>query len=295
MNTSFLANFIAIVETGSIAEASRRTNLSPTALAQQIKALEKEFGTSLIVRAGRSATPTPAGYRLAASSRMVLKDVGAMRQAVASPEQTTEFRLGTINTPLQSFVPDTLLHLAKSHAGLSVFIKTGHAGPLLDDVQEGELDAAIIPHPQFELPKSLKWEVLTVEPLVLLVAARLAKGDPHELLAREPYIYYDRQYWGGRLAERYLKEAKIVPKERFELSSLVTIAMMVGRGLGISLVPDAMFPTPSGLRLAKLPLPLPIEPRRIGLVWRRTSPAQQIVTQMITHATRVIRDIRNGG
>jgi len=280
MDTNFLANFIVVVETGSIAEASRRLNVSPTALAQQIKALEKELGSTLIARAGRNAAPTVAGNRLAAYAKAVLYDISQMREIVAAPQQATEFRLGTINTPLQSFVPDTLALLAEKNPRLSVFIKTGHAGQLLEDVGQGDVDAAIIPHPQFDLPKSLIWKELCAEPLILLATSRLARLDPHELLATQPFIRYDRQHWGGRLAERYLRQAGIVPHERFELSSLITISIMVDRNLGVALVPDAMLPVPDGLRLAKLSLPIPFEPRRIGVVWRRSSALGDIAQQL---------------
>jgi len=292
MDTNFLGNFIAIVETGSIAEAARRLNISPTALAQQIKALEKELGVGLILRAGRNAAPTAAGHRLATHAKMVLRDISQMRDVVVAPHQTAEFRLGTINTPLQAFVPDTLALLAQQNAGLNVFIKTGHAGQLLEDVNQGEVDAVIIPHPQFDLPKSLIWHELCIEPLVLLTAARLGKRDPHELLATQPFIRYDRQHWGGRLAERYLREAGLVPHERFELSSLVTISIMVDRGLGVALVPDAVLPLPDGLRLAKLQLPISFEPRRVGIVWRRSSALSDIAVQFAGCAARAVKQLR---
>jgi len=47
----------------------------------------------------------------------------------------------------------------------------------------------------------------------------MAGRDPHELLATEPLIRYDRQQWGGRQADQYLRVAGIVPRERFELNA----------------------------------------------------------------------------
>ena len=55
--------------------------------------------------------------------------------------------------------------------------------------------------------------------------------------------------------------AGIVPQERFELNALNAIAVMVDRGLGVSLVPDWARPWPEGLNLVRLPLPLACEPR----------------------------------
>jgi DNA-binding transcriptional LysR family regulator len=68
-----------------------------------------------------------------------------------------------------------------------------------------------------------------------------------------------------------------VPTERFELSSLTAIALMVDRGLGVSLVPDAAAPLPTGLKLAKLQLPLRADVRRIGLLWQRASKRLRLI------------------
>ena len=79
----------------------------------------------------------------------------------------------------------------------------------------------------------------------------MAHRDPHELLANEPLIRYDRNQWGGRQADEYLRKVGITPHERFELNALNAIAVMVDRGLGVSLVPDWARPWPEGLQLAR--------------------------------------------
>src|SRR5690606_9768398 len=131
----------------------------------------------------------------------------------------------------------------------------------------GEIDAAIVLAAPYALPKTCQWQLLREEPLVVLAPESMADRDPHELLASEPLIRYDRNQWGGRLADEYLREAGISPKERFELNALNAIAVMVDRGLGVSLVPNWSRPWPEGLKLVRLPLPNPCVPRRIGMVW----------------------------
>lgn len=72
-----------------------------------------------------------------------------------------------------------------------------------------------------------------------------------------------------------------MPRERLELNALNAIAVMVDRGLGVSLVPDWAQPWPSGIDVARLPLPLPSEPRRIGLVWSRSSVRLRLVNALL--------------
>ncbi|NYT38172.1 LysR family transcriptional regulator [Allopusillimonas soli] len=288
MNVAFLKNFLTIVDAGSVAEAARRLNLSPTTLAQQMKSIEKDLGVKLVMRTGRTVSLTEAGHRVLEQARALVHDYSNMHLTANSSLPPKELRLGSINTALQSFIPDTLLMLTERLPTLSVFIHAGTSEKLLEDVRKGALDAVIIPHPQYDFPKSLCWQLLIVEPLIALVPARLRAADPYKILRTQPFIRYDRQHWGGQLADRYLKEMDIVPKERFELASLLTIALMVDRGLGVSLVPDSHYPSPPGLRLAKLPLLATHHQRLIGAVWKRGSPKEGLVGVVIDHIRSVL-------
>src|SRR5262249_13672992 len=107
--------------------------------------------------------------------------------------------------------------------------------------------------------------------------ASIALSDPHALLAREPFIRYDRNHWGGRLIDAYLRHAKIVPHERFELDALDAIAVMVARGLGVSLLPDWAPPWPENLALNRRRMDAPAFARRVGLMWMRDSASLRLV------------------
>jgi DNA-binding transcriptional LysR family regulator len=58
METEYLHSFLLVVESGSMSEAARRLNLTPAAIAQQMRTLERELGTGLLARAGRTVQPT---------------------------------------------------------------------------------------------------------------------------------------------------------------------------------------------------------------------------------------------
>ncbi len=76
----------------------------------------------------------------------------------------------------------------------------------------------------------------------------------------------------------------IKPRERFELNALNTIAVMVDRGLGVSLVPDWARPWPEGLRLVRIALPKAFEPRRIGVLWTRSTIRIRLVKAFLQEA-----------
>src|SRR5690606_24079716 len=115
------------------------------------------------------------------------------------------------------------------------------------------------------------WRPLHDEPFMVLAPAQLVGREAHQVLASEPFIRYHRRSWGGLLADRYLLEAGIAPRERFEIDTLDAIAAMVGGGLGVSLVPRWQ-PLHANLdALAQLPLPGTGLHRPIGVLWKRNS------------------------
>lgn len=288
METAFLANLLLVVDTGSMAEAARRVGVTPAAIAQQMSALERELGVTLFVRAGRTVTPTEAGHRIIERARGLVADFAELKAHALEGEAAGELRIGTINTALLSLLPDVLANFACDFPRAKVLIRAGTSMELYDSLHRGDLDVAICLHPAFALPKAYDWHLLREEPLVVLAPERFAREDPHELLRREPFIRYDRTLGGGKQADEYLRAARIAPRELFELNALMAIAMMVDRGLGVSLVPDIVSPMTAALSIARIALPLPIEPRRFGMLWQRASPRSRLIQGLLQCADEAV-------
>ena len=281
MDTQFLNTFTVVADRGSMAAAARVLNITPAAVAQQIRTLERELGGPLIARAGRTDSVTVEGARILQRARDLLRDVADMRSVANDNAVSGELRLGACPTALAGMLPDILARMVEKFPQINVFIRPAYSAELYRAVETGELDAALVLQAPFNLPKTCDWQLLREEPLVLLAPAKMAGRDPHELLRSEPLIRYDRNQWGGRLAEDYLRSAGISPQERFELNGLNAIAVMVDRGLGVSLVPDWAKPWPENLDLVRIPLPMPCEPRRIGMVWSRSTVRIRLVTVLL--------------
>jgi len=284
MDTKFLNTFVVVVECGSMAAAARQLNVTPAAVAQQIRTLERQLDAPLIMRAGRTVTVTAPGARILESARDLLRNAADLHALAVDDVIGGELRIGASITALTGILPDILASTVAKFPQISVFIQPGFSIDLHRAVERGELDAAIVLEAPFALPKTCCWKTLREEPLVVLAPKRLAGCDPHELLATQPLIRYDRNQWGGHLADEYLKKAGISPIERFELNALNAIAVMVDRGLGVSLVPDWAKPWPEGLNLVRLPVPMDFEPRRIGIVWLRSSIRIRLLTAFVQEA-----------
>ena len=288
MDTQYVQSFVTVVECGSIAEAARRLNLTAAAIAARVRALEEELGKPLVQRAGRRVKPTQAGLKILDRARHVLREVRDLR-AIANDETSIgELRLGVSASALTGFLPPVLRSFYSSHPKLKVFIEPGTSSHLYPRVLKGEIDAAIIVEPQFIIPKGHEWRQLVEEPLIVLVPPALAGRDPLELIGSEPFIRYDRTVWGGRLADRYLRQHNLHPNERLEIDGLMAIANLVSEGLGVSLVPDWAAEWMNRMGLVRLALPHQAPVRRMGLFTSLYSPHAQLVGAFYEEACRVI-------
>lgn len=287
MDTKYIRNFLKVIDSGSMSEAARQLDISPAAVAQQMRVLEKTLGVHLLVRHGRSVRPTAAGERLYERGQQLLQACDSLQEWVASDTDGGELRLGSVNTALHGFLPEVMRAFVERHASVRVSVRAGLTPDLYTALVQSELDAALCLKPSFDLPKTVCWAALREEPLVLLAPSADAGQDPLQLLRTRALVRYDRQLAGGKLADRYLKAMGIAAQERLELNSVVAVAMMVEQGLGVGLVPDIGDALTRQRALCALPLPalpqgLPPTPSRaLGLLWLNTSPRIRWVRSLL--------------
>jgi len=267
MDLVFLESFVTVAECGSFAEAARRLNLTPAALAQRVRRIEADLGHQLITRVGRTVRPTESGLAVLRRAPLLLEAARELRALAAGDEPAGLMRLGATATALVGIVPGIIADLRRRHPRIAYHLRPAASVDLYHAVLEGQLDAAIIVRPHFALPKSVDWLTLRDEPLVLIAPAGTDMRDPHRLISEAPFIRYDRNQWGGQIVERYLQEQRLEVAEWLELDALDAIAAMVSQGQGVAIVPDWAPPWPEGLRLEKLRLPGGLA-RQTGLIWQ---------------------------
>ncbi|MFA7679761.1 MAG: LysR substrate-binding domain-containing protein [Pigmentiphaga sp.] len=281
METEFLKTLLQVAEQGSMAQAARSLNLTPAAVAHQLQALEKGFGAALVTRAGRTVALTPAGHQLLQRSRQLLADIDRIKHALSGANEQALLKLGAINTALHSFLPDLIKQFSLLHPQAQLHIQAGVSPQLMEFLQDDRIDLAICQLPPYSLPKLFGWQPVHEEPLVVMAPRPLAKHDPLMLLRTQPFIRYDRRLGGGRQAETFLRAHDIMPLERYELDSLLSIAMMVDKHMGVSLVPMANNSLVSQLDVASLPLPDSTMTRSFGAIWKRSSPRADLLQSLV--------------
>src|SRR5262249_35429655 len=73
---------MAIEETGTVSRAADRIHLTQSAVSHQLKALESNYGVSMVVRDGKSVKLTEPAKRLVALGRVVIHEIQAAERDV---------------------------------------------------------------------------------------------------------------------------------------------------------------------------------------------------------------------
>lgn len=89
MNLNRLAYFAAVVDTGSFTRAAERLRITKAVVSQQVAELERETGTTLLVRSTRRVHPTEAGRTLHARCALILCEAEVAFDELAQAAEPT--------------------------------------------------------------------------------------------------------------------------------------------------------------------------------------------------------------
>ena len=234
-----LKTFIAVERLGTFVGAGNQIGLTQSAVSAQIRTLEKSLGTPLFDRSGRSATLNAAGL----CALPMAREIVALYERMAAPSIDSgyfgELRIGAIATVQTGLLPAALVQFNREAPTVEAKVIPGVSQTLLNSVDAGEIDLALLIRPPFALPKELHLEIIEREPFVLIAPATVEGDDPLQLLRDNRFVRYDRHSFGGRQVTRFLRTQKIDTRPGLELDEVDVIVRMVEAGLGVSLVPRA--------------------------------------------------------
>jgi molybdate transport repressor ModE-like protein len=269
-----LRTFVAVAELGSITEAARALNLTQPAASQQLRETERLLGVRLLDRAGGRPggrlVPTAAGLAALGPARQALAaaaDVAAASLAVQAG-RAGRVRLGTGATACIHLLPAALAVVRARLPGLEIVVATGNTPDILRRVEEGSLDLGLVTMPR-QVPRTLAATRVMRDALAGLLPAALAGSrvfTPASLAAL-PLILYEPGGDTRGIVDAWFRRAGLAPKPIMELGSVEAIKVLVGSGLGASVLPGMALgqPVPGAVVCRLRP---PVE-RGLALVLRR--------------------------
>lgn len=232
---------------GSIAKAAAALGYTPSAVSQQLAALERETGAALLDRSARSAELTDAGRRLAGHAEEILASVEAAEADLSAHTKTASGRVAVAAFPTGAvaFAP-ALARSLRAHPALTLQLQQTRRGEGLRRVRSGEVDVALVDDWSGRLPEQSKGMLrlfrLLRDPLVLVVPQAHWMADPAEpvdlrRLREEPWLAAPAGEPSRQAVDSLLAGVGGAPPVPWEFEGLATILSLVARGIGIAAIP----------------------------------------------------------
>lgn len=175
--------FVAVVRSQSLSQAADTLELTQPAVTRRIQNFEEALGVELLDRNTKPLKATPMGRVVYEQCRAIVREVDALRHLVtADAPLAGVLRLGVAQTVADVAMLKALHALRGAHPELQARVSTGWGTPLLQKVDDGELDAAIVLLPANRaLPESLAGEALGALTLAVVAQKGSMRKRPHTL------------------------------------------------------------------------------------------------------------------
>src|SRR5215470_14499597 len=246
---------------GTIAAVAQALAYTPSAVSQQLAALEREAGVPLLERSGRRVVLTAAGADLARRADDVLALLEQAAAAVAAGRDglTGRLRVGAFPSAMRTMLPRALVTLGREHPGLELTVSELDPSAVPDALRSGTLDIGLTQEYDY-LPArpdpALDQELLLAETIYLAVPVSDAHPSPGVEPAsavpngrggddaRQLAQFRGASWIAGtpgtlcyQMTIRACEAAGFTPRVRHHADDFGTVLALVAGGQGVAVVP----------------------------------------------------------
>ncbi|MCF3628648.1 LysR family transcriptional regulator [Alphaproteobacteria bacterium LMO-S08] len=279
MDTRQLKTLLAIATNGTFAKAADVVGLTPSAVSQQIQALEQEMNTTLFVRSSRPPKLTPQGLQVLEMAKEMLQAEENTKAGLRGDRIAGTLMLGSVRSSALNLIPTSIVQMRAQYPGIKINLRVSLSTPLIADVASGRLDAAVVAE-HLGFPSALRWSPFLREPLWLIAPEGTDASEPIELLKNRPYVRFRSDVPLANLIDTEISRLGIVTQDVAEIDTIASIVTCVRQGLGISVVPHVALQDPEDRNLVRFPFGRPQVTRQIGIVERTVSPRGEIIARL---------------
>lgn len=264
---------VAVAKTLHFGKAAAMSHVSQPTLSVQLKKLEDRLGVALVERNNKHVRLTTAGEIIAQKAQRILQDIDAIKTYANTMQDPLagDLHLGIIPTLGPYLLPQMIQALHVKLPKLSLWLQEQQTHHLLQAIQEGDLDLAIVALPINE--DSLTSIALFDEPFYFAVnklnpLAKKKSLTLQDIMDEKILLLAD----GHCLRDQALEVCHTIHTAHqgdFQATSLETLRQMVAQNLGSTLMPKLATLTPSP-NVCYIPFKKPSPSRQMGLVFRNT-------------------------
>lgn len=283
MDIRTMQYFLAVIREGTISGAAEALHVAQPSLSRQMRALEEELGVTLFERGNRKIMLTEEGIVLRKRAEEM---ISLMQQTEDEISQVRDHTLGTIRigageTWAFQHIAKTATELVAEYPGIKFSIKSGDTIDLMDELEKGLLDFALI----FSDPDPMIYQSLTI-PAEDVYGILMRKDSPYagydsisiQELINEPIIL-------SRGAQSHFFSDELLSKANVTVTYnlLYNASVMVKEGMGYAICFDKLINTSGDSELTFVPLEPEIKIRG-KLIWKKyqvLSPAVKLFIEKV--------------
>lgn len=228
----------ATVAAGTMVGAASALHVTPPAVSQHLRQLERWAGLPLLERTDRGYVPTTAGRELVATMGRIEEELAAcdrslqmMREAEAG-----SVALGAVSTA-KYFAPQALAAFWHQHPEVDIALEIGNRSQIVERLAERDLDLVIMGSPPVEL--DCVHHHIGEHPHVAIAGPdHPLVGGPISLerFARATFVVREPGSGTRGLMERLFAPLDLQPRIAMVMASNESIKQAVMAGLGVSVI-----------------------------------------------------------
>lgn len=242
LNFNHLRNFHRVATAGSLVEAARKLDMSPSTLSEQIRSLERHLGVQLFLRTASGLKLSEPGRRLTEQTQVIWAAGERIQSGLESDESDLRVRLevGVARTITHTFATRALRSLFEHE---KVFVSATH-GDLADLVRRllnGELDLVLSDsRPVDDVNGKLVVESAGISPLAAVVPRRSSgeRTPTMEQLNDVPFVHYTPICALRWPVEQFLAQSNLAPKVLAEVDDVTLMCEVAALANAWCIVPQ---------------------------------------------------------
>jgi LysR family transcriptional activator of glutamate synthase operon len=291
VDTDALRWFQQVADGVTVTEVADLERISQSGMSRALARLEREAGTPLLHRTGRTLHLTRAG---ATFKRHVDGLLHELDDGLAAVGQLLDPRTGTVAVAFQLslgawLVPALVARFRVENPEVRFELRQVRDELVVPALQDGTVDVELTTvHPT---GTEVGWRPLLVEPLRLAVPSRRRATGAQRLgdYADVPFVTLRDTYDLRLRTEQLCAAAGFAPVIAFEGEDVTTVRGFVAAGLGVAVVPEPHAGVEADRSVRYLPIADDGAYRELGVAWpveRRLLPAAERFRQFVLDSTR---------
>lgn len=256
MKLSQLRMLVAVADNGSFSAAAAQLDCTQSRISHAIGELERELGVRLLARGRAGSAPTDAGHRVLDKARQMLRIEASLLHAARDGQALAgRVRIACFRSVGTHLLPHALEALAQEYPGIAIDIDDGcdERDDVAKAVLQGRADIGIA---QLPVDGALAWQPYLYDSYRLVLPASLAVRIDGGWPVVDGLPFIQLACSGAAAVLERCRSAGFAARPNRTLANDTSIAAMVGRGMGFSILPElSVFPQPDEVRTLALPIP----------------------------------------